>query len=179
MTAGALPQKYFNPRSPCGERLHRFSAIKNVTYFNPRSPCGERRRREAGEIPLTDFNPRSPCGERLVACAEAVRSSCISIHAPRVGSDSSGGDWLNRQEIFQSTLPVWGATTQTQTLKQRQQNFNPRSPCGERPALRRQKLYVVDISIHAPRVGSDISRRTSRTQSDISIHAPRVGSDFF
>ena len=33
---------YFNPRSPCGERL----TVKTILYgkdnFNPRSPCGER-----------------------------------------------------------------------------------------------------------------------------------------
>ena len=34
-----------------------------------------------------DFNPRSPCGERLAPIP--------------------GGGW---REIFQSTLPVWGAT---------------------------------------------------------------------
>ena len=38
----------------------------------------------------------------------------ISIHAPRVGSDDSG--YINWPDY---------------------QNFNPRSPCGERPAGRR------------------------------------------
>ena len=33
------------------------------------------------------------------------------------------------------------------------------------------------ISIHAPRVGSDTSRKGTTTGSPISIHAPRVGSD--
>ena len=34
----------------------------------------------------------------------------ISIHAPRVGSDSPGSINDNPALLFQSTLPVWGAT---------------------------------------------------------------------
>ena len=56
----------------------------------------------------------------------------ISIHAPRVGSDPVFHKRLLKVKIFQSTLPVWGATL-VKTLK----------------ILRRA------ISIHAPRVGSD------------------------
>ena len=37
---------------------------------------------------------------------------------------------------------------------------------------------VVKISIHAPRMGSDLSARRIRATSIISIHAPRMGSDF-
>ena len=63
---------------------------------------------------------------------------------------------FNRDEAekFQSTLPVWGATY--------------------------YKTQVVDsfgISIHAPRVGSDLGRQYFDNHEDISIHAPRVGSD--
>ena len=78
---------------------------------------------------------------------------------------------------FQSTLPVWGATCGQRTQPRRRDDFNPRSPCGERltePAL---KLLAVVISIHAPRVGSDLAVDTGVRVSLISIHAPRVGSD--
>ena len=37
---------------------------------------------------LTDFNPRSPCGERLAFVSFGISPSRISIHAPRVGSDT-------------------------------------------------------------------------------------------
>ena len=57
---------------------------------------------------------------------------CISIHAPRVGSDCSS----MRQRFDQS-------------------HFNPRSPCGERPFGFHLIGAVTKISIHAPRVGSD------------------------
>ena len=56
----------------------------------------------------------------------------ISIHAPRVGSDSSGKSWWS-----------WPG------------HFNPRSPCGERRDRDPLPLFDALISIHAPRVGSD------------------------
>ena len=85
-----------------------------------------------------DFNPRSPCGERL---PESVNNLFITT--------------------FQSTLPVWGATTMP-TLSSGwisisihaprvgsdgcrmagtavKCNFNPRSPCGER------LMYDIDV----------------------------------
>ena len=78
--------------------------------------------------------------------------------------------------------------------------FNPRSPDGERPSSARACRTSHVISIHAPRVGSDIKessihvpnrrfqstlpgwgatqqRRHPVQQGRISIHAPRVGSD--
>ncbi len=56
---------------------------------------------------------------------------------------------------FQSTLPVWGATRGTTA-----------NPCG------------YEISIHAPRMGSDLRGFDGLApRLEISIHAPRMGSD--
>ena len=84
---------------------------RDQRYFNPRSPCGERRPVAAqahGGQP--HFNPRSPCGERrdIKAALESLKK--ISIHAPRVGSDRPCAVQTARPRGFQSTLPVWGAT---------------------------------------------------------------------
>ena len=57
----------------------------------------------------------------------------ISIHAPRVGSDLSLMTILSNGLVFQSTLPVWGATCPGGDYMSKRSNFNPRSPCGERP----------------------------------------------
>ena len=79
----------------------------------------------------------------------------ISIHAPRVGSDLQGFRFRGLMSIFQSTLPVWGATKQDEIVFKGRMisihaprvgsdlcigvailsvlDFNPRSPCGERP----------------------------------------------
>ena len=79
---------------------------------------------------------------------------------------------------FQSTLPVWGATSRPARVLYSPGDFNPRSPCGER--LRRLHLRQLyrPISIHAPRVGSDVLHyQMQGVVQVISIHAPRVGSD--
>ena len=82
----------------------------------------------------------------------------------------------------------------------RTMNFNPRSPHGERRVLPRRSVSPRDISIHAPRTGSDTSSPASccrrchfnprsphgerqrlvaliLADGVISIHAPRTGSD--
>ena len=58
------------------------------------------------------------------------------------------------QYVFQSTLPVWGATRH-----------------------RHQAPEHHRISIHAPRVGSDQRLLDKLQKQMISIHVPRVGSD--
>ena len=78
------------------------------------------------------FNPRSPCGERRKIRRAVMRDLCISIHAPRAGSDRLRGEDGWEGEIFQSTLPVRGATL-----------------------VRHVAGIGNGISIHAPRAGSD------------------------
>ena len=61
---------------------------KTEKYFNPRSPRGER---QCGAVvrgrARRNFNPRSPRGERLDFYWPALANIGISIHAPRGGSD--------------------------------------------------------------------------------------------
>ena len=56
--------------------------------------------------------------------------------------------------MFQSTLPVGGATWRN-TVFCAILCFNPRSPWGERLLSQAQTSYFTDVSIHAPRGGSD------------------------
>jgi len=101
----------------------------------------------------------------------------ISIHAPRVGSDDTLEQMWGHGYAFQSTLPVWGATRVLLLRGRGMGYFNPRPPCGERPVLCDNLFFFVVISIHAPRVGSDLNAVIYARYSSISIHAPRVGSD--
>ena len=172
--------KYISIHAPraggdCRHALRR----RGLYHFNPRPPCGERR------ITFLvccanccNFNPRSPCGERRGAGRRIRGNRLISIHAPRAGSDIQKLAFLSDSLGFQSTLPVRGAT-------QRQKNrwvlffisppapragsddepragrgvprdFNPRSPCGERREFGQYATAASQqISIHAPRAGSD------------------------
>ena len=60
--------------------------------------------------------------------------------------------------LFQSTLPGWGATRFRPRCPVLARDFNPRSPDGERPESFDERVVFADISIHAPRMGSDAFR---------------------
>ena len=101
----------------------------------------------------------------------------ISIHAPRAGSDCPDPFCLLRVVLFQSTLPVRGATFYLSPVSSDSPNFNPRSPCGERRLGSWNWTLLFHISIHAPRAGSDLVSLDHCSRQRISIHAPRAGSD--
>ena len=147
--------RYFNPRSPDGERptgsrhhtwgmafqstLPGWGAtpvcgigIFALSNFNPRSPDGERPFNGVMSWSPPDFNPRSPDGERR----SFTRNVILSL-------------------VFQSTLPGWGATRRFRPRSPRRSHFNPRSPDGERLINKANQLLTQGISIHAPRMGSD------------------------
>ena len=65
------------------------------------------------------------------------------------------GNIIGRGQIFQSTLPGWGATAFPWMPIAFLHDFNPRSPDGERQRDRGQRALCQNISIHAPRMGSD------------------------
>ena len=75
--------------------------------------------------------------------------------------------------VFQSTLPVWGATVGSNSKNERKINFNPRSPCGERQVYFMLISDRIKISIHAPRVGSDLKPELVRASSpDFNPRSP-------
>ena len=98
---------------------------------------------------------------------------CISIHTPLAGSDRPYTSSPKYSLLFQSTLPLRGATS---VLLMRS-NFNPHSPCGERPGLSAGAGGTIAISIHTPLAGSDSEMRDENTFANISIHTPLAGSD--
>ena len=145
---------YFNPRSPDGERPGHATIPPTLCYFNPRSPDGERPIGLDIRPVLQDFNPRSPDGERRIADGVLDRVRTISIHAPRMGSDVHFSRIIARGE-FQSTLPGWGATY-ARMMVEHGEAFQSTLPGWG--ATRADKRLHLDrgISIHAPRMGSDL-----------------------
>ena len=122
----------------------------------------------------------------------------ISIHAPRVGCDTSAVGDLDDTADFNPRTPggvrqtVYHASTHLlhfnprtpggvrpgqNAAEIRQRDFNPRTPGGVRQIVEDTARFV-GISIHAPRVGCDTLRKyDSAEELMISIHAPRVGCD--
>ena len=78
---------------------------------------------------------------------------------------------------FQSTLPVWGATIDCQGVTDASVLFQSTLPVWGATGKSRHSCVIIIISIHAPRVGSDIVPQQTVAACRISIHAPRVGSD--
>ena len=101
----------------------------------------------------------------------------ISIHAPRVGSDVFSGVVASMMFVFQSTLPVWGATPEPLTGRTAQRHFNPRSPCGERRRYKVQDFPGLLFQSTLPVWGATAGNGVVFAKIHISIHAPRVGSD--
>ena len=127
-----------------------------MCYFNPRSPGGERPAYSRGHIhSVVLFQSTLPVwGATCKSSFFSPFSQGISIHAPRVGSDS----------LEESGLCLG-------------LDFNPRSPCGERqeepPRPAKKSKFQSTLPVWGATLPSDIIL----PHSQISIHAPRVGSD--
>ena len=154
-------------------------SIRPDTYFNPRSPDGERpphiRFLHLPEC-ISIHAPRM--GSDLISVAAACRAlrfqstlpgwgatGChallfhlvnISIHAPRMGSDSIGRPYP-RSLI----------------------HFNPRSPDGERLRLKSPSQHYAEFQSTLPGWGATFNVVLGVHSAHISIHAPRMGSDLF
>ena len=109
--------------------------------------------------------------------SEIPYATRISIHAPRVGSDRKHLGLMRGKNHFNPRSP-WGERPCTRTERIDVCSFNPRSPWGERPAPRPGRRDIEQFQSTLPVWGA-----TSRAWADrmlleyISIHAPRVGSD--
>ena len=86
------------------------ASLQSFWSFNPRAPCGARLRALRPLKRSSSFNPRAPCG---------ARHTCSRV--------------VGKQEGFQSTCPVRGATVEVFPLHE-----------------------IEVVSIHAPRAGRDI-----------------------
>ena len=80
-------------------------------------------------------------------------------------------------EKFQSTLPVRGATPGTYTFSNISQISIHAPREGSDVSTMGTNGYTLIISIHAPREGSDLVHMRQGLPMMISIHAPREGSD--
>ena len=170
---------HFNPRSPHGERRRDAWRYLTAADFNPRSPHGERPGRTAGHSPeKEDFNPRSPHGERHRYTHRRAFPDNISIHAPRTGSDEENPPANDGEEIS-IHAPRTGSDTPVPGKDSGRSYFNPRSPHGERRAGVREIPPLIYFNPRSPHGERHRVRRHGMQPCNISIHAPRTGSDRF
>ena len=167
-----------------------------------------------------NFNPRSPCGERLTLVHKSSITSRISIHAPHAGSDvGTNRSWEVRvisihaphagsdckvpslcfvALIFQSTLPMRGATSypwypvpsdQFQSTlpmrgatlynidKERSREFQSTLPMRGATLAGQFVVPTKLFQSTLPMRGATFMIQLKKRSLEISIHAPHAGSD--
>ena len=125
------------------------------------------------------FNPRTPCGVRPCKLDDPDDYKIrVSIHAPRVGCDLNSSVLSRNTRKFQSTHPVWGATSGVAVATCMTLCFNPRTPCGVRPADARHCGQREGFQSTHPVWGATRIAPYSESLLVVSIHAPRVGCDY-
>ena len=168
-------------------------------YFNPRSPCGERLLKREGEACYVAFQSTLPLRGATHRHTQRGNRYSISIHAPLAGSDSGPvGSVANLTISIHA--PLAGSDLPARPYTNPRRNFNPRSPCGERPLglipydmalvfqstlpLRGATLSASVVGLGfifqstLPLRGATGAFPSPSPSSHISIHAPLAGSDF-
>ena len=147
---------YFNPHSPCGERLAVLLSCTYHTIISIHTPhAGSDRNDRYSHICKHGFQSTLPMRGATRLWVEKCQSCLISIHTPHAGSDRTVGGMSRTYAGFQSTLPMRGATI-----------------------ILIDGAEKLSISIHTPHAGSDIWLGCTITQIQISIHTPHAGSDW-
>ena len=170
--------RYFNPRSPHGERLVIIPAALEHVAFQPTLPARGATRKRQPRRRRRRFQPTLPARG---ATARRGQRGCQSPFQPTLPARGATEIIFQHpgRKKFQPTLPARGATIIGADFFAVLAHFNPRSPHGERRAgASRVRARAVVISTHAPRTGSDIPDADYSLQRVcISTHAPRTGSD--
>ena len=92
----------------------------------------------------------------------------ISIHAPRAGRDEGERVCVQRRQHFNPRAPCGARPASARSTLDLSSYFNPRAPCGARQHLPDGPVQLHGISIHAPRAGRD--RRCGATMRLRSLY---------
>ena len=156
-TCNATKVSSFNPRPPCGGRRDADELAGIAADVSIHAPHAEGDPETAVRaFRHTGFNPRPPCGGRLEAICEIYIPAVTFQSTPPMRRATTNAAVLPREVRFQSTPPMRRATRQRQTMPISRQfqstppmrratrtacapvrpcsRFNPRPPCGGRPA---------------------------------------------
>ena len=149
-----LTPGYFNPHSPCGERLAFLISLFVVVQFQSTLPM----RGATGiddHIGLSgkNFNPHSPCGERPYTRYIIGKRRCISIHTPHAGSDGAGHTMSMDIMNFNPHSPC-GERRSASLFIVCDSDFNPHSPCGERPEAQKKAEAALQFQSTLPMRGA-------------------------
>ena len=100
----------------------------------------------------------------------------ISIHAPRMGSDGRA-DGVAGLGLISIHAPRMGSDRNRPPASAGRGDFNPRSPDGERHQGRAMTASEGKFQSTLPGWGATVDAADRLLVAGISIHAPRMGSD--
>ena len=101
--------------------------------FNPHSPCGERRAEVKPVQPAQPFQSTLPMRGATLARSSLCIYFIISIHTPHAGSDDAILLMYIPPDYISIHTPHAGSDAMLEQAILMGWNFNPHSPCGERP----------------------------------------------
>ena len=182
-----------------GATRHRRAACRPCRYFNPRSPCGERHQQRRARVPQVVFQSTLPLrgatclvhrqvGPSVFQSTLPLRGATgaqdeqggadgISIHAPPAGSDVTNILVDSPTVGISIHAPPAGSDRSARLLRLTIRDFNPRSPCGERQVPAGPPSGEVIFQSTLPLRGATCAFERAIRIIRISIHAPPAGSD--
>ena len=166
----------FNPRSPWGERLGSRWICRVAMVFQSTLPVGGATTSGASAANLSSFQSTLPVGGATCGLIPFILHHGISIHAPRGGSDVSLRISARTANDFNPRSP-WGERHQSPYLASTLNDFNPRSPWGERRVGSDGGTVMTLFQSTLPVGGATYNGSRYEPKTPISIHAPRGGSD--
>ena len=130
------------------------------TLFQSTHPLRGATMRESARIDSGAISIHAPlAGCDICIPDAAVKRFRISIHAPLAGCDYSAPFiWIDAAKYFNPRTPCGVRPAGGVHMPMLDPNFNPRTPCGVRPAGRDRRRAELGISIHAPLAGCDFTR---------------------
>ena len=170
--------RLFQPTRPLrGATCRSCRVLCQGKYFNPRAPCGARPVSEKLPCSQPAFQPTRP----LRGATKLAKNFAGAVTEFQPTRPLRGATWRSNGEpikiLFQPTRPLRGATTNALRFSSRhlisthaplagrdpvkpsftitQADFNPRAPCGARPADQDCSYRSRGISTHAPLAGRD------------------------
>ena len=145
--------------------------------FNPRSPCGERPATGKKIPTIESFQSTLPLRGATQVTGRKLSDIIISIHAPLAGSDHVPAVRKVAGRAISIHAPLAGSDRRPHMVLTSVRDFNPRSPCGERPACGMSSSARRVFQSTLPLRGATAPVVGHLVVDDISIHAPLAGSD--
>ena len=138
--------EHFNPRSPHGERRPSkviYDRKHSISIHAPRTGSDQKNRGYAPRIRISIHAPRTG-SDAAEQRSNDSSVSPISIHAPRTGSDRLYAGGQPRSDDFNPRSPHGERHARRAVITASCRYFNPRSPHGERlrGARNHQQLHI-------------------------------------